>query len=181
MGDIGPKFGFNTVDNGFLKLDHVRIPRENMLMKFAKVHPDGTYEKPPHEKIAYGTMIFIRASLVTSSALHLERAVTIAIRYSAIRKQGFLVSKQREHTLLEYKAQQHRLIPLLATAYAIHFAGKYMRDLYDKLTEEMKEGKFDGLPELHATAAGLKSVSTSLASDGIEECRKCCGGKKKWA
>jgi hypothetical protein len=25
VGDIGPKFGFNGVDNGFLRLDHVRI------------------------------------------------------------------------------------------------------------------------------------------------------------
>lgn len=37
VGDIGPKFGFSEVDNGFLKLENVRIPRENMLMKFAKV------------------------------------------------------------------------------------------------------------------------------------------------
>lgn len=41
VGDIGPKFGFSEVDNGFLKLENVRIPRENMLMKYAKVmgHP----------------------------------------------------------------------------------------------------------------------------------------------
>lgn len=26
-GDIGPKMGFQSVDNGFLRLDHVRIPR----------------------------------------------------------------------------------------------------------------------------------------------------------
>ena len=25
VGDIGPKFGYNGVDNGFLKFDHVRI------------------------------------------------------------------------------------------------------------------------------------------------------------
>lgn len=37
VGDIGPKFGFNEVDNGFLKLENVRIPRDNMLMKYAKV------------------------------------------------------------------------------------------------------------------------------------------------
>lgn len=37
VGDIGPKFGFDEVDNGFLKLENVRIPRENMLMKYAKV------------------------------------------------------------------------------------------------------------------------------------------------
>ena len=37
MGDIGPKFGYFGADNGFLHLDHVRIPRENMLMRHATV------------------------------------------------------------------------------------------------------------------------------------------------
>lgn len=37
VGDIGPKFGFTEVDNGFLKLENVRIPLDNMLMKYAKV------------------------------------------------------------------------------------------------------------------------------------------------
>lgn len=37
IGDIGPKFGFEEMDNGYLKLDNVRIPRENMLMKYSKV------------------------------------------------------------------------------------------------------------------------------------------------
>jgi hypothetical protein len=25
VGDIGPKFGYNGVDNGFMRMDHVRI------------------------------------------------------------------------------------------------------------------------------------------------------------
>ena len=37
VGDIGPKFGYFGMDNGFLQLDHVRIPRDHMLMKYAKV------------------------------------------------------------------------------------------------------------------------------------------------
>ena len=37
MGDIGPKLGFNSVDNGYLRCDNVRIPRTNMLMKNAEV------------------------------------------------------------------------------------------------------------------------------------------------
>lgn len=37
LGDIGPKFGFDSIDNGFLRFNHVRIPRENMLMKYAQV------------------------------------------------------------------------------------------------------------------------------------------------
>lgn len=38
VGDIGPKFGYNGVDNGFLSFNHVRVPLDNMLMRFAKVN-----------------------------------------------------------------------------------------------------------------------------------------------
>lgn len=31
MGDIGLKVGYNTKDNGYLRFDHVRIPRENLV------------------------------------------------------------------------------------------------------------------------------------------------------
>ena len=37
VGDIGPKLGIPAIDNGFLRLDNVRIPRENMLMRYAQV------------------------------------------------------------------------------------------------------------------------------------------------
>lgn len=37
VGDIGPKFGYDEMDNGYLKMDNFRIPRENMLMKYAQV------------------------------------------------------------------------------------------------------------------------------------------------
>lgn len=28
----------------------------------------------------------------------------------------------------------------------------------------------------HASLAGLKSMSTTIAAEGIEDCRRCCGG-----
>ena len=44
-GDIGPKIGYNNMDNGYAKFDAVRIPRRNMAMRFAKVDEVGRYEK----------------------------------------------------------------------------------------------------------------------------------------
>ena len=32
------------------------------------------------------------------------------------------------------------------------------------------------IKEIAATSAGLKSLCTKIATEGIEECRKCCGG-----
>lgn len=37
IGDIGAKLGMNAVNNGYLGFDNFRIPRDNMLMKNAKV------------------------------------------------------------------------------------------------------------------------------------------------
>lgn len=39
LGDIGPKLGYNNIDNGFLRFNHYRIPIENMCMRHSKVRP----------------------------------------------------------------------------------------------------------------------------------------------
>ncbi|GMR62851.1 hypothetical protein PMAYCL1PPCAC_33046, partial [Pristionchus mayeri] len=59
VGDIGPKMGVNGSDNGFLVLDHIRIPRKRILMKHGKVAKDGTYSPPMHSKINYGGMRYV--------------------------------------------------------------------------------------------------------------------------
>ncbi len=41
VGDIGPKYGFVTKDNGYLGLKDVRIPRKNMLRRYISVSKDG--------------------------------------------------------------------------------------------------------------------------------------------
>ncbi|KAF5897773.1 peroxisomal acyl-coenzyme A oxidase 1 isoform X2, partial [Clarias magur] len=176
VGDIGPKFGFDEVDNGYLKLDNIRIPRENMLMKYAKVHPDGTYVKPPSDKLTYGTMVFIRAMIVGESAIALSKSCTIAIRYSAVRHQSELRAGEPEPQILDYQAQQHKLFPLLATAYAFTFVGQYMKNTYNRITGDINQGDFSQLPELHALAAGLKAFTTWTTNAGVEVCRMACGG-----
>ncbi|XP_033479161.1 peroxisomal acyl-coenzyme A oxidase 1 isoform X1 [Epinephelus lanceolatus] len=176
VGDIGPKFGFNEVDNGFLKLENVRIPRENMLMKYAKVEPDGTYVKPPSAKLTYGTMVFIRSMIVGESARALSKACTIAIRYSAVRRQSEIRPGEPEPQILDYQTQQYKLFPLLATAYAFAFVGQYMRQTYHRISEDINQGDFSEMPELHALSAGLKAFTTWAANSAIEVCRMSCGG-----
>ncbi|XP_056599771.1 peroxisomal acyl-coenzyme A oxidase 1 isoform X1 [Triplophysa dalaica] len=176
VGDIGPKFGFDEVDNGYLKLENVRIPRENMLMKYAKVELDGTYVKPPSDKLTYGTMVFIRSMIVGESAQALSKSCTIAIRYSSVRHQSELRPGEPEPQILDYQTQQYKLFPLLATAYAFHFVGQYMKTIYHRITGDINEGDFSGMPELHALSAGLKAFTTWVANAGIEMCRMACGG-----
>ncbi|CAG8729437.1 6470_t:CDS:2, partial [Acaulospora morrowiae] len=88
IGDIGPKFGYNATDNGFILFDHVRVPRLNMLSKYSQVvKGTGEYIKPPNDKLLYGTMVLIRAAIILNVRLVLARAATIAVRYSAVRRQ----------------------------------------------------------------------------------------------
>ena len=44
VGDMGTKFGFNMKDNGYLAFDNYRIPRENMLMRYAKLKKNGEFK-----------------------------------------------------------------------------------------------------------------------------------------
>ncbi|XP_028258746.1 peroxisomal acyl-coenzyme A oxidase 1 isoform X1 [Parambassis ranga] len=176
VGDIGPKFGFSEVDNGFLKLENVRIPRENMLMKYAKVDPDGTYMKPPSAKLTYGTMVFIRSMIVGESARALAKSCTIAIRYSAVRHQSEIRQGEPEPQIIDYQTQQYKLLPLLAMAYAFTFVGQYMKQTYLRITGDINQGDFSELPELHALSAGLKAFTTWEANNAIEVCRMSCGG-----
>jgi len=37
--------------------------------------------------------------------------------------------------VIDYRMQQYRLFPLLATAYALNFTGKYMRKLFEQLSK----------------------------------------------
>ncbi|RLV99391.1 hypothetical protein DV515_00009971 [Chloebia gouldiae] len=176
VGDIGPKFGYDEMDNGYLKMDNFRIPRENMLMKYAQVEPDGTYVKPVSDKLTYGTMVFIRSLIVGDSARSLSRACTIAIRYSAVRHQSELKPGEPEPQILDYQTQQYKLFPLLATAYAFHFVGAYIKDTYHRINGDISKGDLSELPELHALTAGLKAFTSWTANAGIEECRMACGG-----
>ncbi|XP_028031482.1 probable peroxisomal acyl-coenzyme A oxidase 1 [Bombyx mandarina] len=88
IGEIGSKLGYNTVNNGFLGFNKVRIPRTNLLMKNAQVLKDGTYVKAKSEKLTYGTMVLIRVLIVTDMAYELARASTVAVRYSVVRHQS---------------------------------------------------------------------------------------------
>lgn len=54
------------------------------------------------------------------------QAITIAIRYSIFRKQ-FKNEANEEMTIIDYQAQQDKLIPRIAEYYAITTAGERIR------------------------------------------------------
>ncbi|CAB16864.2 Acyl-coenzyme A oxidase acox-1.2 [Caenorhabditis elegans] len=176
VGDIGPKMNFNAADNGYLGLNNLRVPRTNLLMRHCKVEADGTYVKPPHAKIGYSGMVKIRSQMAMEQGLFLAHALTIAARYSAVRRQGHLDDKQVEVKVLDYQTQQHRLFPSLARAYAFIFTGFETIHLYSQLLKDVDMGNTSGMADLHALTSGLKSVVAHETGEGIEQARMACGG-----
>ncbi|XP_051137037.1 peroxisomal acyl-coenzyme A oxidase 1-like isoform X2 [Andrographis paniculata] len=180
LGDIGMKFGngaYNTMDNGVLRFDHVRIPRNQMLMRVSQVTREGKYKRSDVPwQLVYGTMVYVRQQIVSDASCALSRAVCIATRYSAVRRQFGSQDGGPETQVIDYKTQQSRLFPLLASAYAFRFAGEWLKWLYTDVTQRLQANDFSTLPEAHACTAGLKSLTTTATADGIEECRKLCGG-----
>ncbi|KAK6730976.1 hypothetical protein RB195_007444 [Necator americanus] len=176
VGDIGPKMAYNSTDNGFLAFDHYRIPRLNMLMKYARVAANGTYTRPPHAKVGYSTMVFVRAHMIRHQAMYASYAVTTAIRYSVIRRQGEIKPNCGEVKILDYQTQQYRLLPQLARVFAFLFTGYSVRRLFVQTQKDVAKGKMDGMAELHYITSGLKAVVTHLIGEVIEQSRMSCGG-----
>ncbi|CAL0311648.1 unnamed protein product [Lupinus luteus] len=143
----------------------------------AQVTREGKYvpsEVP--RQLSYSTMVYVRQKIVFDASIALSRAVCIATRYSAVRRQFGSQNGSPETQVIDYKTQQARLFPLLASAYAIRFVSEWLKSFYTDLLERLEVNDFCTLPEAHACTAGLKSITTSVAADGIEECRKLCGG-----
>jgi acyl-CoA oxidase len=144
-GDIGPKIGYNNMDNGFAYFDHVTIPRRNMAMRFAEVDENGKYQKQrvsaAASKVAYITMMQVRALIVQGSATALAVGATINIRYSAVRKQGFADDGITEVPILDYKQQQHRIFPLVAASYCFFFTGRKLWKNLKKIEHKLIENK----------------------------------------
>ncbi|MFQ6632861.1 hypothetical protein Gotur_011644 [Gossypium turneri] len=180
VGDIGMKFGsgaYNSMDNGVLRFDHVRIPRDQMLMGVSQVTREGKFmQSDVPRQLVYGTMVYVRQKIVADASCALSRAVCIATRYSVVRRQFGSHNGGPETQVIDYKTQQSRLFPLLASAYAFRFVGEWLKWLYTDVTQRLQASDFSTLPEVHACTAGLKSVTTSATADAIEECRKLCGG-----
>ncbi|KLJ12339.1 hypothetical protein EMPG_12605 [Blastomyces silverae] len=182
VGDIGPKYGYNSMDNGYLLFNQHRIPHDAMLAGYSRVDPEtGEYTKPKNPEVVYGSLTHVRAKLVMEARLALARAVTVAVRYLSIRRQfkdkDAPQDTAQEINVLDYPTVQFRILPLLATTFALHYSGKAMGELYERTrTDIEKSGDFATLAELHSTSSGLKSLCTDISANGIETCRRAMGG-----
>jgi acyl-CoA oxidase len=171
-----------------------------MAMKYAQVDKEGNYtvtSAPKKREASYSTMTLVRGFIVANAGFSLSMACTIAVRYSAVRRQGFVErsgTTGEENQVLDYAIQQHRILPILATSFAFKVSRLQCSDYPIRLLTSVLHfprldpvHKFTGTAmqsmaksgnnaALHLASSGLKSLCSKITATGIEECRKACGG-----
>ena len=89
-------------------------------------------------------------SLAGARVMRVQGALTIAVRYGAARRQ-FGPPGAPEVSVLDYRSQQEKLMPLLAAAYAMHFTRVFLVDQYAEAKRTKEE---DVIADVHALSAG---------------------------
>lgn len=186
IGDIGKKMGRDGIDNGYIQFTNVRIPRAYMLMRYCQVTRDGQVFEPPMQQLAYGALLTGRVMMAVDSSNIGKKAITIAGRYAAVRRQFKSDPNQElETVLLDYPIHQRRLLPLLAQAVAFQYTGQQLSHMLNTTTEaldalEPGDPKLDEVLEMlkatHASSSGLKAFCTWGTLAAIEVCRQSLGG-----
>ena len=115
-GDCHYKGGLPGVDNGRIQFDDVRVPRENLLNKYADVAEDGTYSSPienPNRRFftMLGTLIRGRVTVGGSAGAAARVALDIATRYALQRTQFKAPDDDHEVLLMDYSGAPATVVP----------------------------------------------------------------------
>ncbi|MDQ1632615.1 MAG: acyl-CoA oxidase [Frankiaceae bacterium] len=177
--DDGEKMGLNGVDNGQLSFHSVRVPRENLLDRFGTIDENGEYSSSIEKASArfftmLGALVQGRVSVACGALSVAKSAQTIAVRYAEQRRQ-FQSTEGRETLLMDYLTHQRRLLPGIATSYALHSSLRRLRAAYVKSTTA-EPGSSD-VREVEGLAAGLKAYTTWHTTRTVQTCREACGGE----
>lgn len=178
--DDGRKIGLNGVDNGRIWFDGVRIPRDNLLDRYAEVAEDGRYASPidnPDRRFftMLGTLVQGRVCVGGAGIYASKVALSIAVRHALERRQ-FGAPGGPEELLLDYGLHQRRLFVPLARTYALHFAQEVLVGQLHRVFSATEEVDEHARRALESRAAGTKALGTWHASRTIQECREACGG-----
>jgi acyl-CoA oxidase len=182
--DNGPKVGLNGVDNGRIWFDRVRVPRENLLNRFASVSADGEYTSPVASDgkrffTMLGTLVAGRISIAAAAVSIAKTGLTIATRYSDRRAQ-FGPRDEPEVPILDFAAQQRLLLPRIATTYGLHFAVRDLVETYAGLVgAQQASGELPGdeMAEVESRSAGLKAMASWHANETLQAARESMGGR----
>ena len=181
IGDCGKKLELDAVDNGFIIFTNFRAGYDSLLDYYSQISAEGKFKTSIKNNdkrmgIMMGGLLRGRIIVVQSSEILLRNALTIALRYSAVRKQ-FGLADQPEYTILDYQTHRCRLIPHLSKMFAIRSGLLCIYSSFSAVYPTVRENHdSEDLAEFHAILSAMKTASSSYSFAGIQECREACGG-----
>ena len=169
IGDCGHKNGNNGIDNGFIKFDRVRIPKEYQLDRISGVDDNGNFRSTiKNDEKRFGIQLSAlsggRYSIAQISTILALTGLTIAIRYANERRQFKGPKDKEEKLLMSYPLMKRRLMPLLAQTIVYYTASNHNTKLWDGEQKNIQELKVDNVEKLHAIASVMKSKASWFAS-----------------
>ncbi len=179
--DCGHKHGLNGVDNGRIWFEGLRVPRENLLNKYADIDDDGHYHSPienPDRRFftMLGTLVQGRVCVGGGAINASKVALKIAVTYGNRRRQFGPKDADSEIVLLDYGMHQRRLLPLVARTYALHFAQERVAADLHRIFSDIDGASERRRRALESRAAATKALGTWASLDTIQQAREACGG-----
>ncbi len=180
LGDNGHKGGLLGIDNGTISFDQVRVPREYLLNRYGGVSEDGEYVSAIASDNArfftmLGTLVRGRVCVGASAGITARKALSIATRYAEQRRQFPAPGSEKGVLLMDYLSHQRKLLPAIATSYALGFAHNESVEMLVRVQEAEVRDDLRSR-ELEARAAALKVMHSRFANDTVQMCREACGG-----
>ena len=181
IGDCGPKFENDGIDNGFIIFKNYRVPYDALLDRISQITAAGEFVSQIDKKEKrlgrmLSSLIRGRTSVSSCSEVNLKHSLTIAIRWAAIRKQ-FGPPNSPEVSILDYQLTRTRLMPHLGNLFASSAACEFTFLRFDSIKDMMAANPEcnEGV-EYHAILSAFKVLTSEWAFKGIHECRRVCGG-----
>jgi acyl-CoA oxidase len=95
-GDLGPKIGYFSKDNGWMTMKDVRVPRNQLMQRYIEVSREGEVNIVGDKRNLYSVMVDTRLWIIGMLPRVAMICLLIGLRYSAVRRQFKNISGQRE-------------------------------------------------------------------------------------
>ena len=180
LGDIGKKISMEGVDNGFILFKNYRVPYNCLLDKYSYITADGKFKSSikNNEKrlgVMMGGLYSGRISVVCGTEINYRLALTIAVRFSAARKQFGYSGK--EVPILSYQLQKYRLVPHVSKLLGMRMASLVLFEMYNKVKPLAEQDpECEELSEFHGVLSCFKAICSWYGVEGVQTCREATGG-----
>jgi len=179
IGDIGPKYGFASKDNGYMIFKNFKISKSSLLSKFVEINDKGEFVQKGDPRVAYSTMMWIRIQLISATPGFVGKALMVASRYCYLRTQfKSLPDPMQERRIIDYQASLTKLVPSCAFTWVSKFFSYTCFEMYEDMQKEISEkNNFKSMKDLHSILCAIKAYYCEETLKQLKDLRELMGAQ----